>query len=99
MFSTLPNTDSPICTTIGISGKILLYKLFLDVYIFTIPHINFSEYKSKLTYDNLTLFNSVSVFSLLNIMNITSERMKIMNKEDFKYELVDNYLSEISNII
>ena len=92
MFSTLPNTDSPICTTIGISGKILLYKLFLDVYIFTIPHINFSEYKSKLTYDNLTLFNSVSVFSLLNIMNITSERMKIMNKEDFKYELVDNII-------
>ena len=25
-------------------------------------------------------------------MNITSERMKIMNKEDFKYELVDNII-------
>lgn len=25
-------------------------------------------------------------------MNIMSERMKIMNKEDFKYELVDNII-------
>ena len=67
MFNIWPNIDSPMCTTIGISGKILLFKLFLDVYIFTIPPINFSEYKSMFTCDNLTLFNSFPVFCLLNI--------------------------------